>query len=379
MAVLSLAPSASVGAALKALAERRVLSAPVAADADVDGATPEFRAAAVAAAAEGRPACFCDVRDVVMSFLEAVPESEYGPESKLISRLKKLEARGAALAASPLASLPVLGTDGAFVSADAAAAMTLASLLTDVMLVAPPTLVRAGSAPRARAAAHSVGVLSASRDGSVSSIVSQMDVARHLLTHVSALGPLARASVASLGWAAGRVVTVRSDEPAARALAAMRAAGVAGVAVVDSAGAMIGSFAFPDLRAIVADHLGASALPTGEFLARSRGREFWGVPATTASAAATPVEGTTPVAGAAFPPASATNRRASIGERVGQDVVTATDDEPFSAVLARLVARRVHRLHVVDGASRPVGVVTLTDVLAAVVRAAAGEGGGSKA
>jgi CBS domain-containing protein len=68
--------------------------------------------------------------------------------------------------------------------------------------------------------------------------------------------------------------------------------------------------------------------------------------------------------------AAAAARRASIGGRVGQEVVTATADEPFSALLARLVARRVHRLHVVDDGARPVGVVTLTDALAAVVAAA---------
>ena len=40
-------------------------------------------------------------------------------------------------------------------------------------------------------------------------------------------------------------------------------------------------------------------------------------------------------------------------------------------MLARLVARRVHRLHVIDDeTSAPLGVVTLTDALGAVLAAA---------
>ena len=379
--VLTLAPDASVGSVLQALAERRVLSAPVRVGEAPAAATPEFTAAVAAARVANRAmVCFCDMRDLLMSFLDRLTEADYGPASKLISRVKNLETAGAALADTPLASLPVCGTDGAFVTAEEAATMTLGQLLTDVMLVAPSTCVRDGGAPRARAAAHRVAVLAT--DAGVACVISQMDVARHLLTHVAALGPLARCTAADLGWAAGRVVTVTADAPAVRALASMRDAGVAGVAVVDATnGAMVGTFAFPDLRALVSDHLGALGLPVAEFLARSRGREFWGVPAS-ASGGATPVEGTTPVgtpAGGgpggpiAAAAAAAAARRASIGGRVGQEVVTATSDEPYSALLARLVARRVHRLHVVDSDARPVGVVTLTDALAAAV-AAAGEG-----
>ena len=380
--MLTLAPDASVGSALKALADRRVLSAPVRVGDTPAGATPEFSAAVAAARAANRVmVCFVDMRDILMSFLARLSEeADYGPASKIISRVKNLETAGAALADIPLASLSVCGTDGAFVTAEEAATMTLGQLLTDVMLVAPSTIVRDGGAPRARAAAHRVAVLSADAEADgVSCVIAQMDVARHLLTHVSALGPLARRTAADLGWAAGRVVAVTADAPAVRALACMRDAGVAGVAVVDGAtGAMVGTFAFPDLRALVSDHLGALGLPVAEFLARSRGREFWGVPAS-ASGGATPVEGSTPVgtpAGGgpggpiAAAAAAAAARRASIGGRVGQEVVTATPDEPYSALLARLVARRVHRLHVVDGDARPVGVVTLTDALAAAVKAA---------
>lgn len=217
-------------------------------------------------------------------------------------------------------------------------------------------------------------------------------------------------------------MTVPPTTPAIEALAAMRRAGVAGLAVVESSsppsapststsaaegsssnndngdcdgdgaataaaassssppGAMIGSFAVPDLRALVCEHLGSLALPVGEALAKAKGREFWGVARsggersgnatpvgsfggggsgaaplpfpsssalvgtpTTSSAAA--LFGTSPRDASA---AAAAARRASIGGRVGQALATASPDDTFSVVLARLVARRVHRLHVID-------------------------------
>ena len=240
-------------------------------------------------------------------------------------------------------------------------------------------------------------------------------------------------------------MTVPPTAPAIEALAAMRRAGVAGLAVVESGGggqpsstsssaavensdsapspscpsapggggAMIGSFAVPDLRSLVCEHLGSLALPVGEALAKARGREFWGVARSGGngngnggngerSGNATPVGsfggrggsggvpappfGSTPLSSSVGTPtasalfgtsprdasaAAAAARRASIGGRVGQALATASPDDSFSVVLARLVARRVHRLHVIDDeTSAPLGVVTLTDALGAVLAAA---------
>ena len=55
---------------------------------------------------------------------------------------------------------------------------------------------------------------------------------------------------------------------------------------------------------------------------------------------------------------------------MGQDIVCAAATDTVAAALARLVARRLHRLYVVDGNRKPVGVVTLTDVLRGAVEAA---------
>jgi CBS domain-containing protein len=393
--LVTLPADASVEAALKSLAARRVLSAPVTAPPPgtpfPPGTTAEFKAAA---AERGSLVCHCDLRDILWSFLETLgPEAEALAGARLLKRMKVLEEAGATLAATPLAALPVLGTDGVFMRADTAAGLSVGDLLDTVMLH-PPDLaaVRPGSAPRARAAAHRVALTSP--DGrAVTHVVSQLDVARWLLSRVACLGPLAGRTLAEAGWADRGVVCVRPDTPAIDALATMRAHGIAGLAIVDpDSGAMIGSFALPDLRSLASEHLGALALPAAEFLARSRGREFWGVAAPVAAAAARPAlpDGEAPPAerrrpasgpgggggggGPDFPPPPAGGggggRRASIGDRVGQAVVTASGSDTVTAALARLVSRRVHRLHIVDASDRPTGVVTLTDVLQAVLGAA---------
>lgn len=46
----------------------------------------------------------------------------------------------------------------------------------------------------------------------------------------------------------------------------------------------------------------------------------------------------------------------------------------MAVALARLVSRRVHRLHIVDDADHPTGVVTLTDVLQFVLEGARADG-----
>jgi CBS domain-containing protein len=406
--MVTLPADATVEAALKTLAARRVLSAPVTAPPPgvpwPPGTTEEFKAAA----AERRLVCHCDLRDILWSFLESLPPDELAG-ARLLKRMQVLEDAGAALAATPLSALPVLGTDGVFLPADKAADMSVGELLDSVMLH-PPDLatVRPGAAPRARAAAHRVALTSP--DGrAVTHVVSQLDVARWLLAHIAVFGPLASRTLDDAGWADRAVLCVRPDTPAIEALAKMRAQGVAGLAVVDETnggGAMVASFTLPDLRQLAAEHLGALGLPTAEMLARSRGREWWGVappsaggpaprpPAPDAGEAAPPerrrsmsgpggADASQPPPQPPLPPPpppSSGGRRASIGDRVGQAVVTAAGSDTVATALARLVSRRVHRLHIVDGRDRPTGVVTLTDVLQAVLSEAQalGYGGGKE-
>lgn len=263
--ILCLDPSTTVGDALAALAARRVLSAPVrtleaaatAARSPVpEGTTKEFAEASRKAAAEGRDfVCFVDVRDVLMSFLEVIPPGSL-EGAKLLKRAKVLEEAGSKLSEMPLSSLPVIGSDGAFLFLESAAAegagadrgadggdadddktasasssaaaaaaaspaaldasMPLRSLLSGFLVGGSSSsssngskstavsVVRQGEFPRARAAAHRVALLSppppsSSSKQRVTHIVSQLDAARFVLKHAAALGPLALKTAAELG------------------------------------------------------------------------------------------------------------------------------------------------------------------------------------
>ena len=53
----------------------------------------------------------------------------------------------------------------------------------------------------------------------------------------------------------------------------------------------------------------------------------------------------------------------TVEEFMTTEAVTATEDEPISAVAHRMARERVHRVIVVDGTMRPTGIVTTLDLL----------------
>lgn len=71
-----------------------------------------------------------------------------------------------------------------------------------------------------------------------------------------------------------------AQKSALEALAMMRKHDVSAVAVVNSAGRLMGSFSMSAMRSIVVEHFGALALPVAEFLALA-----WGEPGAYGAAA----------------------------------------------------------------------------------------------
>jgi CBS domain-containing protein len=67
----------------------------------------------------------------------------------------------------------------------------------------------------------------------------------------------------------------------------------------------------------------------------------------------------------------------TVGEYMTPDPVTAAVDAPMQKLARMMIDASVHRVIVVDDAGRPVGIVTSTDVLAAVARGWADIGGGN--
>jgi len=184
-----------------------------------------------------------------------------------------------------------------------------------------------------------------------SAIVSQSDVARFLLSKKDSLGKVGKSTVAEVGWSSrGPVVSVTPEASSVAALALMRRRNIAGVAVVDpKTGKLIGNFSATELRALTADHLGALALPVAEMLALEHGLEFWGIDHS-APEAAPALEHSSKFARAAH------RRRSQLGGDVGQEIAACSPSDTVTAVLEKLVSRRLHRLYVVDEEAKPVGV-----------------------
>ena len=291
-------------------------------------------------------------------------------EKFLLRRMKGLEAAAPAFAGTAVSALPVAGGDGSFFLADKAAGMTLLELVHDGFLFPHAKAPHGGAGLRPAGVVHRVALHDPACH--VSAIISQSDVARFLSTHEAALGGLGARTVADLGWVSGpgSIHSVPPETSALAALATMAAKGVTGVAVVDAAGRLLGNLSASDARGLTADRLPALALPVAEFLALEHGTEWWGLDHSAPAAAAAEADLARAKDHASGFARAASRRRATLGGAVGQDIAAASPGDTLAAALATLVARRLHRLYVVDADRRPVGVVTLTDVLKAVAKAA---------
>lgn len=294
-----------------------------------------------------------------MSLLASLPP-ETVSSRLLLKRMKDLESAGPAFASTPVSSLPVFGGDGSFVPAGAADRVSLLELVNDGFLNPRDTHAPKGG-DGTPPVVHRAAVTGA--DGAPTAVVSQTDVARFLSAHEGQLGALGTRTVADAGWTSrGPVISVPPETAALAALALMRDRGISGVAVVDASGRLVGNFSVSDLRAVVPEHFGSLALPVAEFLALEHGFEYWGIDHSAPDAA--------PARSASAFARAADRRRSTLGGDVGQTIAAAGPGDAVAAVLARMVARRVHRLYIVDSEGKPLGLVTLTDVLRVAVDAA---------
>ena len=179
------------------------------------------------------------------------------------------------------------------------------------------------------------------KHGTISSILSQSDCMGYLAQHASLLGPLASASLASLGFVTGReVVCVAPETPTHAAFATMFASHVSAVGVTGPDGTMVANLSASDLRRLQPNNFRVLALPVSDFLASLAAGHSAGSAISLAKAAAAGAVG-----GANAP-------------------VTVSPDSPFLGVLELLGSQkpRVHRVYLCEKGV-PVGVITATDVL----------------
>ncbi|KAI8472445.1 MAG: hypothetical protein J3K34DRAFT_467412 [Monoraphidium minutum] len=395
--ITTLKDNATVEQALKMLASKRVLSAPV----KLTSPPPE--------GAPGSGATifgFVDVRDIVSSFFKQELQGVDLKGMKMLQRMRVLEEKGQSFAPLALKDLPIIGGDGDFYNLEQGSVSLKEVVLHG--LLAPTLREEGGTAAAAAAAAPAAGGsegvartasgvsmgssaaatrLSPARLPSSShkargrhvavvhrlalyddkeaivSIISQTDIVRFLSMNRGQLGPLAKQTCRELGWCPKQVVAVTPDVSAIEAMALMNEKHISAVAVVDSVGKIIGNFSVSEMRTIMAEHFGALALPVGEFLALEHGTEFVGYRRITD-------DGVKATPGHRFvTDRVARTRPRTPGEEVGQALVLVRPDTPFSDVVDRIVAHRIHRVYVIDEDEKPVGCATCTDVLRAVLAA----------
>lgn len=180
--------------------------------------------------------------------------------------------------------------------------------------------------------------------GAVVDVFSQSDLLRFVARRHERLGPLTDATVEELGLGSAGdrgLVCVADSTPTVEGFLRMREERVSAVAVLDDNGRLWGCLSPSDLRGLTEATLPLLALPCGQFIRRMR--ELRGEPEVPSSGAGAP-----------------------------RGVVQCTPSARFGEVVRLLCESRVHRVFVVeDGGdaqgARPLGVVSLTDVIRVVV------------
>jgi CBS-domain-containing membrane protein len=179
-------------------------------------------------------------------------------------------------------------------------------------------------------------VVSLNKDGSLNNIITQSRVVECLvqLFDVSpSLGALGKQTVKDLGLAkTGSLVSVRDSDKAVQAFRLMCENNVSGLPVLSSNNTLVGNISESDLRAIQsnAQYLKLLYLPVSEYLEAMK-----------------------------------KHPRTS---KKGQDVVKCELIDTYRTVVERVVESRVHRCYVVDDAGLLIGVISLQNLLAALVK-----------
>jgi len=224
----------------------------------------------------------------------------------------------------------------------------------------------AGRGTPRRLPVHRLGLTVGS---SLAGLLSQSDVVAALAAApAAAWGAAAGAPLDAFAPPARPVVSIPSTASALDAFTRMRSAGLPGLAVVHpDTGALVGHLSASDARCLSVPMFPALALPVLAFLADrpllasaslDSSGGAGGVADAVAQAAAA---GATTVAPLAHPHAQA-----------GRRLLTAVPGLGLRAAAAALAAARVHQLYEVDATGAPVRVVSVSDVLSAVLAAAGG-------
>ena len=188
--------------------------------------------------------------------------------------------------------------------------------------------------------------------GEITRVFSMSDAVRYLALRSDDMGGLEDMTLAELGLGQDteRLVTVDPSVPAIEAFARMCHKSVSGVGVLDKTQGLIANLSASDLRGVTPEHFGMLGLPVAEFLALLHGTSYAG-----------------------FSHIESQNRSNPFFANAKENakvLVVAISDDVLGKVLQLVRERGVHRIYVCERGNKPVGVLTLTDILARVALAA---------
>lgn len=180
----------------------------------------------------------------------------------------------------------------------------------------------------------------------ITNVVSQTDVLRFLASQIDRLDPAFDHPLSKLGLVTQDLQTTTASTPTLAAFALMHKKGLSGMGVTESEGGpLIGNLSISDLRGLTPDRFGALALPVGSFLLLQKGCGLRWEDCLTDQLPEAVKEGRWSEALSAIP------------------LVTCTPESSFREAIGQLVDHNKHRVYVVDGEGRAIGVVTPTDAL----------------
>lgn len=169
---------------------------------------------------------------------------------------------------------------------------------------------------------HRVVVLHHGTDPNASEVCTQSDFVRWIFHCHSAFSRNTDKSLEALGLVnGGSVVTVTDKETALDAFRKAVTKELSSVAVVDASGRLVGTVSASDLKALDAEHLRFATLNVMDFLAKYSPRSV--------------------------------------------NPVSAAKQCSLRTVMAKMLQQRVHRVWICDGDHKPIGVVSMTDVIRA--------------
>eukprot|EP00884_Botryococcus_braunii_P000297 jgi/Botrbrau1/10268/Bobra.0140s0021.1 len=336
--VIVLEKNATLGDAMKVLAQHGVLSAPV-----LENRTREYIG-------------FVDVRDILRGIIQAMYpellEAEYVEKHSHLSS-SELQTIAPDALLQPVSKL-LHDNDLWFKGDNKSSLLKVVSQGFHIRPMASPS--SSSASLREPKVAHRIAVFDvvpdeATPDGptlawQVQHIISQSDVLHFIATHMDHLGPIFQAPIKDLGIGTEGVRTVSAGTPALAAFAIMHHTGSSGLGLVkEEGGPLVGNLSMSDLRGLTMERFSALSLPAGEYVLLQNG------------------------VGLSWDDVLFGKRPEGAAEGewdvVLQDVplVTCTLESTVAEVIRSVLDAQIHRIYVMDADRRPIGIITLTDLL----------------